>query len=215
MGSDGSARKRRIFRVLALAARGRRRARDAGARPPAPAAGTTSGTGGTPGTKSLNLAASALEVTPGGLYVGGKFTDAGGIANADRIAIWNGATGTRSARRRSRSITVRSSPSPSPAASSTPVARSRTRGPAAPTTSRSGTARPGSRSAPTLNDWERQGAAGGRTDPLRRRRLPGRRGHRGRRLPARVRPGLRRAERHHRQQVHPFSGPVKALTATQ
>jgi hypothetical protein len=45
---------------------------------------------GTPGTKSLNLVASALEVTPSGLYVGGKFTDAGGIANADRIAKWNG-----------------------------------------------------------------------------------------------------------------------------
>jgi hypothetical protein len=47
---------------------------------------------GTPGTKSLNLVASALEVTPGALYVGGKFTDAGGIANADRIAKWNGST---------------------------------------------------------------------------------------------------------------------------
>ena len=29
-------------------------------------------------------------MTPSGLYVGGKFTDAGGIANADRIAMWNG-----------------------------------------------------------------------------------------------------------------------------
>ena len=47
---------------------------------------------GTPGTKSLNLNASALEVTPSGLYVGGKFTDAGGIANADRIAKWNGSS---------------------------------------------------------------------------------------------------------------------------
>ena len=45
---------------------------------------------GTPGSDSLNLVASALEVTPTGLYVGGKFTDAGGIANADRIAKWNG-----------------------------------------------------------------------------------------------------------------------------
>jgi len=45
---------------------------------------------GTPGSDSLNLAANALEVTPGALYVGGKFTDAGGIANADRIAKWNG-----------------------------------------------------------------------------------------------------------------------------
>ncbi len=49
-----------------------------------------SGGPGTPGSKSLNLVASALEVTPDGLYVGGKFTDAGGIANADRIAKWNG-----------------------------------------------------------------------------------------------------------------------------
>jgi hypothetical protein len=45
---------------------------------------------GTPGTKSLNLVASALVVTSGAVYVGGKFTDAGGIANADRIATWNG-----------------------------------------------------------------------------------------------------------------------------
>jgi hypothetical protein len=47
---------------------------------------------GTPGTDSLNLVASALEATPGGLYVGGKFTDAGGLPNADRIAKWNGST---------------------------------------------------------------------------------------------------------------------------
>ena len=45
---------------------------------------------GTPGSDSLNLVASALTVTSGELYVGGKFTDAGGIANADRIAKWNG-----------------------------------------------------------------------------------------------------------------------------
>ena len=48
------------------------------------------GTGAAPGSKSLNLSASSLEVTPGALYVGGKFTDAGGLANADRIATWNG-----------------------------------------------------------------------------------------------------------------------------
>jgi hypothetical protein len=47
---------------------------------------------GTVGTKSLNLVANALEVTPSGLYVGGKFTDAGGLANADRIAKWNGSS---------------------------------------------------------------------------------------------------------------------------
>jgi trimeric autotransporter adhesin len=48
---------------------------------------------GTAGSDSLNLVANALEVTPSGvLYVGGKFTDAGGLANADRIAKWNGST---------------------------------------------------------------------------------------------------------------------------
>ena len=44
------------------------------------------------GSKSLNLSASALEVSAGTLYVGGKFTDAGGIPNADRIAKWNGSS---------------------------------------------------------------------------------------------------------------------------
>jgi hypothetical protein len=50
------------------------------------------GTGTAPGSKSLNLSASALEVSAGTLYVGGKFTDAGGFANADRIAKWNGSS---------------------------------------------------------------------------------------------------------------------------
>ena len=36
------------------------------------------GDAGAPGTDSLNLVASALAVTPGALYVGGEFTDAGG-----------------------------------------------------------------------------------------------------------------------------------------
>jgi len=45
---------------------------------------------GTPGSHSLDLVASALEVAPAAVYVGGEFTDAGGIANADRIATWNG-----------------------------------------------------------------------------------------------------------------------------
>ena len=45
---------------------------------------------GTPGSDSLDLVASALASTPGALYVGGEFTDAGGVANADRIAKWNG-----------------------------------------------------------------------------------------------------------------------------
>jgi len=47
---------------------------------------------GSPGTDSLDLVASALAVTPGALYVGGEFTDAGGIPNADRIATWNGSS---------------------------------------------------------------------------------------------------------------------------
>jgi hypothetical protein len=47
---------------------------------------------GSPGTDSLDLVASALAVTPGALYVGGEFTDAGGIPNADRIAKWNGSS---------------------------------------------------------------------------------------------------------------------------
>jgi trimeric autotransporter adhesin len=47
---------------------------------------------GTAGTDSLDLVASALEATPGALYVGGEFTDAGGIPNADRIATWNGSS---------------------------------------------------------------------------------------------------------------------------
>ena len=55
-------------------------------------AGTTSATGAPPGSDSLDLVASALEVTPGALYVGGGFTDAGGIAAADRIAKWNGSS---------------------------------------------------------------------------------------------------------------------------
>ena len=47
---------------------------------------------GTPGTDSLDLVASALAVTPGALYVGGEFTDAGGVPDADRIATWNGSS---------------------------------------------------------------------------------------------------------------------------
>ena len=44
---------------------------------------------GAAGTDSLDLVASALTATPGALYVGGEFTDAGGIPDADRIATWN------------------------------------------------------------------------------------------------------------------------------
>ena len=48
------------------------------------------GTGNHPGGDSLDATASALEATPDGLLVGGAFTDAGGVPNADRIAKWNG-----------------------------------------------------------------------------------------------------------------------------
>jgi trimeric autotransporter adhesin len=50
------------------------------------------GDGGAAGTDSLNVVASALAVTPGVLYVGGEFTAAGGVPNADRIATWNGSS---------------------------------------------------------------------------------------------------------------------------
>ena len=51
------------------------------------------GTGAHAGADSLNPVANALEATPDGLlYVGGEFTDAGGVPNADRIAKWNGSS---------------------------------------------------------------------------------------------------------------------------
>ena len=49
------------------------------------------GDAGTAGSDSLNGVADALNGdAPGLLYVGGGFTDAGGIAGADRVAAWNG-----------------------------------------------------------------------------------------------------------------------------
>ena len=50
------------------------------------------GDAGAPGSDSLNLVASALTVQGSVVYVGGEFTDAGGIPDADRIATWNGST---------------------------------------------------------------------------------------------------------------------------
>jgi hypothetical protein len=91
MGRLSSKATRRILRILALAV-----VAISGLATWALATGPGGwdhlGDHGTPGTKSLNLSASALEATPSGLYVGGKFTDAGGIANADRIAKWNGSS---------------------------------------------------------------------------------------------------------------------------
>jgi trimeric autotransporter adhesin len=51
------------------------------------------GDAGSPGTQSLNADVDALNAdAPGVLYFGGSFTDAGGNANADRIAGWNGSS---------------------------------------------------------------------------------------------------------------------------
>jgi hypothetical protein len=90
MGSLDLAAKRRLLLVLALSALVVGML-VAFASATGPGGWDHLGDHGTAGTKSLNLAANALEVTTGGLlYVGGKFTDAGGIPSADRIAIWNG-----------------------------------------------------------------------------------------------------------------------------
>ena len=50
------------------------------------------GTGNHVGGDSLDAIASALAVSAGVLYVGGQFSDAGGVADADRIAKWNGSS---------------------------------------------------------------------------------------------------------------------------
>ncbi len=53
------------------------------------------GDAGSPGTQSLNGDVYTLNAdAPGVLYAGGPFTDAGGNANADRIAGWNGGSWT-------------------------------------------------------------------------------------------------------------------------
>jgi hypothetical protein len=91
MGRLGSTGTRRLLRVLALAL-----VAISGLATLALATGPGGwdhlGDHGTAGSRALNLSASALEATPSALYVGGKFTDAGGIANADRIAKWNGSS---------------------------------------------------------------------------------------------------------------------------
>jgi hypothetical protein len=96
MGSLSPAGARRLLRALALSA-----LVIGGLATLATAAGPGGwdhlGDRGTPGITSLDLVASALAVTPGALYVGGDFTDAGGVAEADRIATWNAATSTWSA----------------------------------------------------------------------------------------------------------------------
>ena len=89
MGSLGSAGKRRLVRILALCAL-TVGAVVALASAAGPGGWSRLGDRGTPGSDSLDLVASALEATPGALYVGGAFTDAGGVPSADRIAKWNG-----------------------------------------------------------------------------------------------------------------------------
>jgi hypothetical protein len=89
MGSLSTVRKRRLLPLLAVSAA------VAGvvatmALAAGPGGWDHLGDRGTQGTDSLDLVASALAVTPGALYVGGAFEDAGGIPNADRIATWNG-----------------------------------------------------------------------------------------------------------------------------
>jgi hypothetical protein len=91
MGSVSRAGTRRLRRVLVLCA-----VVIGALATLAPAAGPGGwdhlGDRGTAGTDSLDLVASALTATPGALYVGGEFTDAGGLADADRIATWNGSS---------------------------------------------------------------------------------------------------------------------------
>ena len=153
---------------------------------------------GTAGTDSLNLVASALAVTPGGSTWAA--TSPTRAASPTRIASRRGtaATGARSARRRRRSPTGRLRHRRATAARSTPVATSRTREVTrTPTTSRSGTARAGSRSA--IRPAGRPAVTGNVTSLqiigqtlYVGGELPERRGHPVRRLPARLRPGLRR-----------------------
>jgi trimeric autotransporter adhesin len=91
MGSPGPARKRRLLALLAVSALviG---ALVTFASAAGPGGWDHLGDRGTPGSDSLDLVASVLAVTPGALYVGGDFTDAGGVPTADRIATWNGSS---------------------------------------------------------------------------------------------------------------------------
>jgi hypothetical protein len=58
---------------------------------PGPGGWDQLGTGGTPTATALNGGVHALSAdTPGVLYVGGSFTDAGGVKSADYVARWNG-----------------------------------------------------------------------------------------------------------------------------
>jgi len=48
------------------------------------------GNAGSPGTAPLNASVTALHAVGTDLYVGGSFTDAGGVPSADHVAKWNG-----------------------------------------------------------------------------------------------------------------------------
>jgi hypothetical protein len=87
----GSARARRLVRLLAAASLvvGALAAMAVAA---GPGGWDHLGDRGTPGSDALDGVASSLEAAPGGLYVGGGFSNAGGVADADRIARWNGST---------------------------------------------------------------------------------------------------------------------------
>ena len=92
MGSSDRGGRRRILPVLALSAVtiGTVAALALAA---GPGGWDHLGDRGTAGTDSLDLVAAAIAVAPGGvLYVGGEFTDAGGVPAADRIATWNGSS---------------------------------------------------------------------------------------------------------------------------
>ena len=168
---------------------------------PAPVAGTISGTTA-PG---LNGHVTALHRVGTALYLGGNFTNAGGIAAADRIAKWDGMSGARSrhdAARQRIGLCDRA------------LRRQGLRG-----RHLRQRRRPGGRRLPRglrrrqleavlqldreprLQHGRSPGprAPGGRLDPLRRRHLPERERRPACRLPDRLRPRDRRAEPDRRQ----------------
>src|SRR5215207_4688616 len=90
MGRPGSTGTRRLLRVLALSVVAAS-AIATWALATGPGGWDHLGTGNHAGGDSLDLVASSVGVaTPNVLIVGGEFTDAGGVPNADRIAFWNG-----------------------------------------------------------------------------------------------------------------------------
>ena len=92
MGRLTSSARRRLLRVLALSAISASAIATL-ALATGPGGWDHLGTGNHPGGDALDATANALQATPDGLlYVGGAFTDAGGVPNADRIAKWNGSS---------------------------------------------------------------------------------------------------------------------------